>query len=137
MLTRVEISGFKNLAGVTVDFGPYTCIAGPNAIGKSNLFDAIEFLSHLSSTSFFEAAQNIRSSEGGSSDPTVLFHTDGTGGYLPLRILVEMLVDPEVYDDFGQRGDASSTYLRYEVELRLEESTGPGGAPVHRIMLQH
>lgn len=137
MLTRVEISGFKNLAGVTVDFGPYTCIAGPNAIGKSNLFDAIEFLSHLSSTSFFEAAQNIRSSEGGASDPTLLFHTDGTGGHLPMEIAVEMLVDPEVYDDFGQRGEASITYLRYEVELRLEESTGPGGVPVHRIVLQH
>lgn len=137
MLTRVEISGFKNLAGVTVDFGPYTCIAGPNAIGKSNLFDAIEFLSHLSSTSFFEAAQNIRSSDAGTSDPTVLFHTDAAGGFLPMRILVEMLVDPEVYDDFGQRGEASITYLRYEVELRLEESIGPGGAPVHRIVLQH
>ena len=120
-----------------MDFGPYTCIAGPNAIGKSNLFDAIEFLSHLSSTSFFEAAQNIRSSDGGASDPAVLFYADAAGGYHPMRLRVEMLVDPQVYDDFGQRGEAASTYLRYEIELSLEESTGPGGAPVHRIMLQH
>lgn len=40
MLTRLEVDGFKNLVGVEVDFGPLTCIAGPNSVGKSNLFDA-------------------------------------------------------------------------------------------------
>jgi AAA15 family ATPase/GTPase len=47
MLTRIEIDGFKNLLGFSAEFGPFTCIAGPNAVGKSNLFDAIEFLSLL------------------------------------------------------------------------------------------
>ena len=42
MLTRFEVSGFKNLRDVVVDFGPFTCIAGPNGVGKSNLFDAIQ-----------------------------------------------------------------------------------------------
>ena len=47
MLTRLEADGFKNLIDFAVDFGPYTCIAGPNGVGKSNVFDAIHFLSLL------------------------------------------------------------------------------------------
>ena len=43
MLTRLKVDGFKNLVGVDVRFGPFTCIAGANGIGKSNLFDAIHF----------------------------------------------------------------------------------------------
>ncbi len=41
MLTRLKVTGFKNLVDVDVRFGPFTCIAGPNGAGKSNLFDAI------------------------------------------------------------------------------------------------
>lgn len=40
MLTRLEVDGFKNLLDFPVDFGPFNCIAGPNGVGKSNLFDA-------------------------------------------------------------------------------------------------
>ena len=60
MLTRLKIDGFKNLIGVDVSFGPFTCIAGANAVGKSNLFDAIIFLSDLTEKSFHEAATSIR-----------------------------------------------------------------------------
>lgn len=44
MLTRLQIKGFKNLRDVDLHFGPFTCIAGRNGVGKSNLFDAITFL---------------------------------------------------------------------------------------------
>ncbi len=47
MLTRLQINGFKNLVDVDVRFGPFTCIAGPNGVGKSNVFDAIQFLAEL------------------------------------------------------------------------------------------
>ena len=47
MLTRLRVSGFKNLVDVDVRFGPFTCIAGANGVGKSNLFDAIALLSAL------------------------------------------------------------------------------------------
>ena len=39
MLTRFKVSGFKNLVDTDVRFGPFTCIAGANGVGKSNLFD--------------------------------------------------------------------------------------------------
>jgi AAA15 family ATPase/GTPase len=32
MLTRLKVNGFKNLIGVDLHFGPFTCIAGAIAI---------------------------------------------------------------------------------------------------------
>ncbi len=43
MLTRLKVSGFKNLVDVDVRFRPFTSVAGANGVGKSNLFDAIRF----------------------------------------------------------------------------------------------
>ena len=43
MLTRFKVNGFKNLVAVDLRFGPFTCIAGANGVGKSNLFDAIRY----------------------------------------------------------------------------------------------
>ena len=34
MLTRLKITGFKNLVDVDVRFGPFTCIAGVNGVGE-------------------------------------------------------------------------------------------------------
>lgn len=62
MLTRLEVSGFKNLRDVRLDLGPFTCIAGENGVGKSNVLDAIEFLSSMTEMSFGEAAQALQGS---------------------------------------------------------------------------
>ncbi len=56
MLTRLKVSGFKNLVDVDVRFGPFTCVAGANGVGKSNLFDAIRFLSAIADRPLIEAA---------------------------------------------------------------------------------
>lgn len=123
MLTRLEVNGFKNLFDVAVDFGVYTCIAGPNAVGKSNLFDAIEFISLLSNTTFLDAAQNLRVAGDRVGDPRTLFWLDGSGRYENMKLAVEMIVSPNVEDDFGQPATATSTFLRYEVELAYEAPT--------------
>ena len=52
MLTRLRARGFKNLVDVELRFGPLTCVAGPNGVGKSNVFDAIRFLSLLADKPF-------------------------------------------------------------------------------------
>ncbi|WP_156914071.1 AAA family ATPase [Brevibacterium album] len=136
MLTRLEIDGFKNLFGVAVDFGPYTCIAGPNAVGKSNLFDVIEFMSALASSSFVEAAQRIRSGGDASPDPELLFYRRADGSYAQMTIAAEMLLPSQVIDDFGQRVDAASTYVRYELVFSLRPESGPGGVTVNRMVLE-
>ena len=73
MLIRLKVKGFKNLANVDVSFGPFTCIAGANGVGKSNLFDAITFLSALADRPLTEAAKAIRDARIQSgSDPSVV-----------------------------------------------------------------
>ena len=50
MITRIEISGFKSFWDFSLDFAPFTVVAGANASGKSNLFDAMRLLSNLATT---------------------------------------------------------------------------------------
>ncbi len=77
MLTRLRVKGFKNLVDVDVRFGPFTCVAGVNGAGKSNLFDAIRFLSMLANKTLTEAALSVRAEGGSASDLRSLFHRVG------------------------------------------------------------
>ena len=63
MITRLKINGFKKLAGVDQKFGPFTCIAGVNAVGKSNLFDVLQFIG-LPATHEIMSVASIVGSEG-------------------------------------------------------------------------
>jgi predicted ATPase len=129
MLTRIEAHGFKNLLNFSVDFGPFTCIAGPNGVGKSNVFDAIRFLSLLADYPIMEAAQRVRNGNENRSDrpgdeywePKDIFWTDGIHSLNSLSLAAEMIVEREVQDDFGRPAAATSTFLRYEVEIGYEE----------------
>jgi AAA15 family ATPase/GTPase len=60
MLTRLKPDWFKNLVDVEVRLGPVTCIAGANGVGKSNLFDAITFLSALADRPLIDASRSVR-----------------------------------------------------------------------------
>ena len=77
MLTRLQVSGFKNLVDVDVRFGPFTCISA-NGTGKSNLFDAIQFLSRLASDTFVDAAASIRAEDEKATSVQNLFHRIGS-----------------------------------------------------------
>lgn len=120
VLTRLEVDGFKNLLGVTIDLGPYTCIAGPNGAGKSNVFDVIEFLSLLADHSFMEAAQLLRSAGPRGGDPRALFWNDGDTQRPVMRICAEMIVPASAEDDFGRSVEPTTSFLRYELELAYE-----------------
>lgn len=120
MLTRIEVDGFKNLLGFSADFGPFTCIAGPNAVGKSNLFDAIEFLSLLAEHPLEEAARRVRSTAGSHEAARALFWSDGEVWAERIRISVELIADDLVIDDLGRAAVPSNPAFRYEVELRFD-----------------
>jgi predicted ATPase len=125
VLTRLEVRGFKNLRDVAIDFGPFTCIAGPNGAGKSNVFDAIQFLAELADRPLMEAAEAVRGTRSGrSADPRDLFwELDGARAE-PLRFAAEMIVPHDVEDDFGQQAEATTTFLRYELDIGYEKPTG-------------
>jgi predicted ATPase len=126
MLTRLKVDGFKNLVGVDVRFGPFTCIAGANGAGKSNLFDAISFLSATANYSLLEAASRVRDDSGHNTDVRGLFHR--VGDQVAERIIfeAEMIVPPEAVDDLGQSGKAAITFLRYTLIIRLRKDVTNG-----------
>lgn len=130
MLTRLEIDGFKNLLNFSIDFGPFTVIAGPNGVGKSNIFDAIRFLSLLADNTLTEAALKVRG-----SDLRELFRSSDSDRRSEFRIAAEMIVPPDVRDDFGRPAEASSTFLRYEIRVGYEAPSHVGA--LGRLVLLH
>ena len=124
MLTRLKVNGFKNLVDVDVRFGPFTCIAGANGVGKSNLFDAIHFLSALADRPLVDAALSVRDEGGRTNDVRSLFHRVGSQYDGEMSFEAEMIVPEEGIDDLGQMAKASITFLRYSVTLayRAEDS---------------
>src|SRR5215475_16085996 len=130
MLTRLKVSGFKNLVDVDVRFGPFTCVAGANGTGKSNLFDAIQFLSALADRPLIEAALSVRDEGGRTGNIRSLFHRVGDMYADKMTFETEMIVPFEGVDDLGQQAEASITFLRYMVTLtyRTDESLRSLGA---------
>ena len=124
MLTRLKVSGFKNLIDVEVPLGPFTCIAGANGTGKSNLFDAIQFLGSLADNTLIDAARSVRSDEGNISDVHDLFYRSGDTDTTEMSLEAEMIIPETDIDDLGQQVGATTTLLRYRVVLayRLDDS---------------
>ncbi len=140
MLTRLYVSGFKNLVDVDVRFGPFTCIAGANGTGKSNLFDAIQFLGRLASDTFVDAAASIRAEENKASSVQSLFHRIGSEYADTLSFTAEMIIPDRGVDDLGQEAKATFTFLRYSLELayRVDGSLPLSGSfELMRESLEH
>jgi predicted ATPase len=131
MLTRLKVSGFKNLVDVDVRFGPFTCIAGVNGAGKSNLFDAIQFLSALADQSPEEAAQSIRSEGRQPNNLDSLFLKVGEESADRISFEAEMIVPRDFLDDLGRQRAAKSTLLRYRVAVARRPSAGDPLLVVH------
>jgi predicted ATPase len=117
MLTRLKVSGFKNLVDVDVRFGSFTCVAGANGVGKSNLFDAIRFLSAIADRPLIEAALSVRDEGGRTADLRSLFHRVGDNYAEEMSFEAEMIVPESGVDDLGQKATASITFLRYSISL--------------------
>ncbi len=124
MLTRLKVSGFKNLVNVDIRFSAFTCIAGVNGVGKSNLFDAIRFLSALADLPLIEAALLVRDESGKTGDIRSLFHRVGDDYAEKISFEVEMIIPSEGIDHLGQKAKATITFLTYSVELAYREDEG-------------
>jgi predicted ATPase len=117
MLTRLKVNGFKNLVDVDIRFGAFTCIAGANGVGKSNLFDAIRFLSALAHLPLTEAALSVRDKDGKNGDIRSLFHRIGNAYESEMSFEAEMIVPSEGVDELGQTAKATTRFLRYGLRL--------------------
>lgn len=134
MLTRLRVKGFKSLWDVDVHFGPFTCIAGPNAVGKSNLFDAIQFLSHLASDTFLNAALSVRAQTDLTGNARDLFHRWKDQYQERIFMSAEMIIPSEGKDSLGQTAIASITFIKYELELEFSASSGSSGLGMIRLI---
>ena len=122
MLTRLKVSNFKNLVDVDLYLGPFTCVVGPNGVGKSNLFDAIRFLSALANRTLMEAAAAVRDQDSRTAPVRDLFHRVGNHYAERMTFEAEMIVPRRAIDDLGQEAEASITFLRYSLELAYRET---------------
>lgn len=132
MITRIKIDGFKSLLDVELHLGPFTCIAGDNAVGKSNLFDALFFLSKLADNTILDAVKSIRSESKKHSDVKDIFYKSGDTYKKDMYFEIDMLVPKTAEDDLGQKADARITSLRYTLQLKQNESSSED-APIEIV----
>jgi predicted ATPase len=117
MLTRIEIDGFKTFEGFGLDLEPLTAIVGPNASGKSNLFDALRFLSLLAQYDIRTAMQDLR------GEPEELFRRTSSGISDSMSFAVEVLLSRNGVDAFGTKYETPAQRLRYELKLGLLQTS--------------
>ena len=112
MITRIEVDGFKTFEDFGLDLHPFTAIVGPNASGKSNLFDAVRFVSRLAQTDIRDAMRDVR------GRPVELFRLTKSGARRPRMVFaIEVLLEPKGADAFGTTFELRAQRLRYEVEV--------------------
>lgn len=123
MLTRIEIDGFKTFEKFKLDLQPFTAIVGPNASGKSNLFDAMRLLAALADHDIHSAMQGLR------GEPEEFFRQTSAGPSDSIGLAVEVFLDSEGTDDFGRSYKVPAQRLRYELTLGIRDGSdgGPRG----------
>ncbi len=121
MLTYIKINGFKSFHNFEMEFTPFTVIAGANASGKSNLFDALKLLGRLAESDNLKKAFKEQRGEF-----IELFTLYGENIYSKeIEFAVEMLVNKTVKDGWGNEADLKYTRLRYELKIkRFTNSSG-------------
>jgi predicted ATPase len=119
MITKIELDGFKTFQDFKLELAPLQVIVGANGVGKSNLFDALQFLSRLANP----ATSLDRSFRGLRGETDQLFTTLPNGKTVEkMTLAVELLVEPKVVDRLGYEGELKYRRLRYEIELYQRES---------------
>ena len=119
MITKIEINGFKSFSNFEMEFSPLTVIAGTNASGKSNLFDALNLLSNLSKSDLRTAFANKQLR--GEVSELFTKYTDDTSAS-EIRFAMEMLVPRNVKDNWGGVAEVKTPRLRYELVIAKRQN---------------
>ncbi len=116
MITRLKVNGFKNLIGVDIYFGAFNVVAGLNGVGKSNVFDVLQFLSNLTSMNIKDAARKIRGVE---NNLKAMFSDDFDG-----VIDIEVWFKGEINLNYGTgetEPDIQDCEMEYLLKLKWDE----------------
>lgn len=128
MITRIELDGFKTFQDFKLELAPLQVIVGGSGSGKSNLFDALRLLSRLADSNLRTAFQDLRGEAGELF--TILPNSQSVNH---MRLAVDLFVEPQVQDSWGDQANLKYTRLRYE--LRVERSTDDRG--LERLYITH
>jgi predicted ATPase len=133
MLTRLKIKGFKNLADEDIFFGAFTCIAGRNGVGKSNIFDVITFLSSLADKTIVDAALAVRGTNGRLGDLGEIFAKSEGSGVREIAIEADLITSLKVLDEYDREVEPLTTYLEYKLKLAYDPKRqgGKDGDPIY------
>lgn len=118
MITKIEIDGFKSFKDFAMEFTPLTVIAGANASGKSNLFDALQLLSRMAEVDLRTAFGEQR---GDASELFLKYSNEKS--VTEMSFAIEMLVDKKVKDNWGGEAELKYTRLRYEIKIRRQKNS--------------
>lgn len=94
-----------------------TVVAKTNAYSKSNLFDALSFLSSFASGRNLSEVMNGKRGEG---DEFFTQYHDGTRA-TEMNFKVEMLLNRDYHDEFKQKGRLGFSRLRYELTIQRHD----------------
>lgn len=123
MITKVRIKGYKSLEDVSIELKPLTVFVGPNAAGKSNLFDALGLLSRMATRRTVKEAFDEHRGE---PLETFFYGTKGLAGLLE-RETASFTIEVEV---------ALSERIIEAVERQIRESREglPAGVVRRRVL---
>lgn len=128
MITYLEISGFKSFHDFKMEFTPLTVIAGLNASGKSNLFDALMLLSRLAEVRLKDAFKEQR------GDFDELFTKYDEDKYAQeISFTVEMLINRHIKDAWGTEAELNYTRLRYKLIIERKENA----SGIEDLLIRH
>lgn len=131
MISYLKINGFKSFHNFKMEFSPFTVIAGANASGKSNLFDALKLLGNLAETDNLKKAFKEQRGEF-----IELFTQYAENEYATeMEFCVEMLVNKQITDAWANKVELKYTRLRYE--LKIERYTNTSGLEDLRVTYEH
>jgi predicted ATPase len=132
MIRRVRIKGYKSLRDVEVELNQLTVCIGPNAAGKSNLFDALSLLSRIVASGNLDTAF-----EEHRGAPLEAFYY-GRGGLASLlnqktaqfTIEVDVELSPELIKETNNQTPNSQLdendvhLLRYSLTVEMQTESG-------------
>jgi len=116
MITNIKINGFKSFHNFEMEFTPFTLIAGANASGKSNLFDALKLLGRMADSDNLKKA--FKEQRGEFSELFTQYNDNEFASEIDFQ--VEMLVNKTVKDAWGNIATLKYTRLRYELKIRRQ-----------------
>lgn len=120
MLNRIHIKGYKSLADLELNLGPFCVLFGPNAAGKSNFLDALQLMGRLIQSRTLKDA--FSPPYRGTPLESFTFPTEGLKGLLTknnARFCME--VDVALSESTMTRVDADIQEMRQSGPAKVQE----------------